>query len=681
MSYETLPPNAPSFKGDITASLIARLKNNAFHPTVEAVSWPAGYDEFVRKTNEAMSAVMVSDETGKTADIFTGSLNAYHLEHIPQQGTQIQVSDGVLDESLTNWQQGIVFFDTMPTGSTFVLTYMAQPDRYYGEYLTQISEILHKIEDFLGAGTTEGEGLRNAPVTLVGKSSNVGARMPHAVDLQALERDLTIQGVTQQNIRIGNGQDIVEIWTQRFRLRGDATGSLIEMLFGMNSGDTARFAGDAIVTGNLQVLGNLLVTGAQVINGGTVNVNDVVAQTRIVSEFESILGITTASMTYVGGGLDVTGEFRHLGVGNKNAKFDRNIELTDGVLRGVTHEGKVDGLNPSTVELHRKHYVGHDHKEGVLNHAIQEGILTGDAINTGVGYLEVTGGLAAIRAADQHDWTNKYSGGDWYATFLEFPNSSEEVGKSVPITGMDTGTNQISLSRNLRASPAGASFIIHHRHALPTLVRAGSGLSVTINASAAQHAVANRDGRLKIRRSSTTVLSLPDNSSVFIFMKTIENTNEIEEDEPSFFYREGTLGSTAGVESDEDVLLARVTTSGGVVTDVKNYRLNYRFDSLWLKIGAGAPLADGAQFVIDHMFGNPSRMQSNFPFHVAIADDTGGNPNVASVRVGHLTVSNTAAAVGEFQLVGVTSEQATVDPPTAAQIGATDPYWIRVHMG
>jgi len=657
MSYETLPPHAPSFKTDITAALIARVSNNPYHPTAETVQWPVKYDEFVRKSNEAMSALMVSDETGKTVDVLTGSLNAFHLQHIPQRGTAIAVSDGTLDDSLTNWQQGIVFFETLPAGASFVLTYMAQPDRYYGEYLTQIADVLHEVENFLGAGTTEGEGLRNAPLTFVTKSANLGARFPHGVDLSALERDITIQGVTTQNIRLGNGLDTVEMRAAEFRVRGLPGGGSVDMFFGWDTGDSAYFSGNVEMTGDLTVYGNLTVTGIQVISGGTVNLNDVVAATRLVSDMETILGITTSSMTYVGGGLEITGQTDFLGVGNKNARFDRNIELTDGVLRGVTHEGKVDGLNPSTLELNRRFYRS-DFSHGYLNQGSQGKKYVGSQISDNSGDLNIVNdtGMPTKTAGDANFFPEQFNGGDYVVTIIDHPNAESENGNQIPVVSYDNSNGNFTLARNLAALGPTVNFRFHHRYGTPDVVDAGAGLTVNINADAALAAVAGESGRYKSRRSSATVLSLPDDATSYIFMKTTENTAEIEEDEPSFFYR------THKISSDQDVLLARVVTVGGSVTSAVNFRLNGRWDSEWQKITSLDDLTG------NHLLGNRPRTL-DATFDLEWAEDTGGAGGPGTVNYGI-----TSTGLDHFTFHSLTDEAIVLSMPT----GFATPFWVRV---
>jgi len=686
MSYETLTSRSPSFKGDITTSLIDRVENNPFHPLAETTRWPLKYDEFVRKTNEAMGAVMVSDETGSTADILTGQLNAYHLQHIPQYGGTVQVSDGTLDTSLTNYQRGIVYFDTLPSSDTFVFTYMAEPDRYFGEYLTVLQDSIHQLQTFLGAGTEQGEGVMNAKLVMGTRSAGIASRLPHSMPLDALDEGLLVQsdpGGAGKTHRFGGAQDSLELRGQRLDVKGDSND--IDMFFGANSGDDAFFAGQVVITGDVTILGDLNVTGARVIQDGTTTVNTEVAQLKLIAEYEAILGVSSSAMTYVGGGMDVTGRFRHIGAGNLDAHFDRDIQLRDGAIRGVTHESKIDGMNPSTVEKLRPYYVNYDWKAASLNAGPRQGILTGVATNTGLDFLDITGGITALRSADPHDFGNKYQAGDYFVTFTSFPNSDAEVGKSVPVTDMLTGSERIELSRALRASPEGASFVVHHRYALPNIISDGGGLSVTINASTAQKIVGNRQGRMKVRESSTSVLSLPDDSTAYIFMKVSDGVGDIEEDEPTFFYREGSplTGSNpeAWVESDEDVLIGKVVTAGGAISSITHFRYNYRFDSEWLKVGGGSPISDGAQFQIDHLFGNALRMQDVWPFSVSVTDSTGDLPNLSTIRVGHLTVSAAAAAVGEFQLIDITPEQATVDLPTAANIGLSTPFWVRVKMG
>lgn len=672
MAYETLPSNAPSYQADLTAGLIARVHNNPFSPNVERVRWPGRYDEFVRKTNEAMGAVAISDETGQATDILTGSLNAFYLQHIPQRGTAISVSDGTLDSSLTNWQQGIVFFSAMPTGDEFVVTYLAQPDRYYGEYITVLEDSIHNLQRIMGAGSTKGEGLVNGAFALFSKEANIGARLPHAKALDELDEDVTIGGVTSVQVQLGNGQDHVVLAGSRLDVRGDALGSSVEMFFGRDTGDSAIFAGDVTATGDLTVLGDLNVTGAIVTGSETREVTTTVAKTRLISELESILGVSTSAKTYMGGDADVTGEFRHIGIGNKDAKFDRNIQLTDGSIRGTTHEGKIDGLNPSTVELHRRFYRS-NYRHGYLMDGYQKGLLTGTSTNTGAGTL-VDSSLSALTGVSSY-FDGKFDDGDYYATIIAHPNAAGEVGKRIPIVSFN-GSDTLELSRDLDADGPGVQFVVHHRYAEPDVVRVGTGLSVLINADAAITAVGGSYGLYKSRRSASSVLSLPDDSTVYIFMKLTENTNEIEEDEPTFFYR------THKIESDEDVLLAEVVTAGGSVSEVSNFRLNGRYDSGWTRFsdtGSGDIRALGTDWTLSHLMGSMKRLLDEQQLTIYFTEETGADkPNTGDVRRGAFNQSPFGSATGHFTLKEISYKQAVVDVPTNAEMGHTGDLWVRV---
>ena len=160
MAYTTHSDSSPENNTSyINTGLVSLVPINPYNPSATAINWPANYDLFVNKTNDQQVSVSVSDETHAVSEIADSGL---YLNHKPRRGTTINATAGaVIDSSLTDYNHGVIYFSTLPT-SEFTVTYLADPDKYYGEYLTQIQDVLHKLEIWAGAGSTMNEGVRTA---------------------------------------------------------------------------------------------------------------------------------------------------------------------------------------------------------------------------------------------------------------------------------------------------------------------------------------------------------------------------------------------------------------------------------------------------------------------------------------------------------------------------------------
>ena len=192
MAYTTHSDSSPENNTSyINQALVNLVPNNPYHPNATTINWPSNYDLFVNKTNDQQVSVNVSDETHEVSEITADS--GVYLNHKPRRGTSITATAGaVINSGVIDYNHGIVYFNTLPT-SEFTVSYLADPDKYYGEYLTQIQDVLHKLEIWAGAGSVMNEGVRTAEVLINSTNSKVDSKLPHNIHIADLGKDITFQ--------------------------------------------------------------------------------------------------------------------------------------------------------------------------------------------------------------------------------------------------------------------------------------------------------------------------------------------------------------------------------------------------------------------------------------------------------------------------------------------------------
>lgn len=723
MAYQTFSNQAPDNLTGITAALVKVVQHNPKHPNTAVSNYPAEYPKFVSPTNDQMSSILVEDEVHPLADVDTGNQNRCFLHHQPVFGATISVSSGTVNSALTDYEHGIIYFSALPTGQ-FTVQYQANPDKYYGEFLQAIQDVIHSIVWLLGAGQTLNEGIRNAEVYVDSLPANLQARLPNAIRMNGIPKDIWIRsstdpvapGGTKHTITLGNGEDTVVVDAKHLLTKRSISGSAMNMRFGDETGDFASFGGGVDITGTvvmgvrgtsknptisssavqafeltgapyvsgtyeLAVHGDAVVHGDLWVLGTTTTLN--VTRNIQVNVFEEDLevgnnifvkgstrfGASTSQKTQFGGTVEITGGLDVYGAGAAPIRIDTPIIFTNGALKGSFQQTTIDGLDPSYIECVRK-YMRSDYRHGWpidgMRTPLFEGTIT---YLTGLDLIADTGVPNSITTAFP---TGTYYAGKFdHGDFTLIIKTGTNKGERIPIRAFDQSSGQWTLTRELdNAYAVGDQFAVYsERNSLPNFVQAGVGLSVRIQASSVWPLVGWQKGVIKKRGSNYDILSLPANSTVYIFMTVKNGVNGMDEDEPTFFY------SLSNVESDESILLAVAVTGPSSVTSVTCYSINAAYDTLWTKFdtaASGNTLAIGADWTISARMGNQKRASLNTDrVEIFVAPDTAGAPDLTSIKRVDLHSAG-------FYIKTVGMSSLTVATPTAGYLSLSAPYWVRV---
>src|SRR3990167_7813505 len=145
MSYKSYSAHAPQGMTGVTTSIIHIVDNNPVSDDATDIKYPNQYDQFVNKTSyDSEIAIPITDENRKRNELtlVTGGTNQgyIYLHHRPINNANITISDAsaVIQTGSTDYANGIVYFDTIPTGNDFIFTYVARPDAYFGDHINAI---------------------------------------------------------------------------------------------------------------------------------------------------------------------------------------------------------------------------------------------------------------------------------------------------------------------------------------------------------------------------------------------------------------------------------------------------------------------------------------------------------------------------------------------------------------
>ena len=714
MAYTTHSDSSPENNTSyINTGLVSLVPNNPYNPNATTINWPTNYDLFVNKTNDQQISVSVSDETHATSEITASGL---YLNHKPRRGTTIVAGAGaVIDSGLTDYNHGVIYFSTLPT-SEFTVTYLADPDKYYGEYLTQIQDVLHKLEIWAGAGSTMNEGVRTAEVLINSTNSKVDSKLPHNIHIADLGKDITFQSdvgdTTGNTINFGNSYDVVTVNAKEFNVfRGTFndgnTGDPITVTLSDHSGDTVNMSGlvnmsptgvtrmtgltqsaitgllfntsthattgrftgelDALrVFGNAVILGNLHTLGSHTVINATTTIDYNLFQDGIQINGNSFLGNGTEDNLYVSGPSSFTGKI----TAKDNIEVAKSVSFTN---NGGTTVSTVDGLDASYI-ANRHTYMrpaGPDWCGDSIN-ICSFGITAGTG-NVNGGYEGSTTHAATVgknlidtSAATSYAltgieyYTGRFSDGNWIADIRSGP----DVGQKVPIVKWDPAVTGWELSRSLSTlQDSGVSYRVYNPHYnLPDFVSV-AGRTFTITASATNPIVANVRGIVKVCDTTTTKDMEDVAGRHYLFMSN-ENAdagglNSLESN--PVWYTE-----THGVPSDRSIVVGHVDVTGSTPTaadpnSLVIYQESDKYDSTWLKVSdltAGnltAHPAGGAanHVVFYHNLGGEYRVH-DVHFTILGAGTLGDGPDVAG---GAHVFSPSDANNQDFHIDGFTDRQ------------------------
>lgn len=382
MPYKTFSEFAPAVSGNIESSEIAKVHNNPLVAASNQISWPTKYDAFVEKNNSQLQTFMVTDEIHEVSDIDIANGNGLYLYHriLPTDdpgSTNVSVSAGTIVTGLIDFNAGRIYFSNNPTGQ-FTVSYLAQPDPVHSSHVNALQNALMRMQNVLGAGSDQDQGIKNAQYLLYGTSptGSLLAHIPNAVSIADFTKTtFTVAGESgfTHTINIGNSWDTVTVDTSQFIVQSSGgrqatTGSYpvpnsanVQFIInadshlkaqttigatwpasgvgtwgtsGQYTGAGLRILGDVFIAGNLTTLGTeTTLNGIRSVTGDMVTGSLTVSGDAIIRGNLQVDGDLT-----VGGGLGletltVSGE---LFVGDRISFTNRNGVVTT-----------VDGLDPS----------------------------------------------------------------------------------------------------------------------------------------------------------------------------------------------------------------------------------------------------------------------------------------------------------------------------------------------
>lgn len=569
--------------GDVTAANIVRVANNPYNPS-NSLNWPTKYDAFITKTDDQQSSVSVTDEIHPLT-AFSGS-NLY-LNHRPRLNASITVSGGVV--SNVDYNNGVVTFSTLPTGDVTV-SYLADPDKYYGEYLTQLQDGLHEVQFWTGTptGGPANEGVANANFALLGTGGNLANRLPYATDLSALQAGESISiksdtGVVDNAITLGNGSDQLVVnsddvdLTQNLTDRVNVTGKLVVATEGVTQSldqathsplaaaytdlvsDVGVFYGDIVVFGDITTGGNI------VSNTSTTNTN-VLAQDLQV-DGNTILGdsladtVTISGDTTIAGSLTVSGTVSGTFPGTTSArnKYDRpaSSDWTGDSINLTRFTSAAYGPGSATPTTTTVGVFG----RFLNNLNVGGNVLTDTTIST---FFPETGGL---------NHTGMYDDG----TFRLQMTSSGDIYRVVSV---NASSGQWTLDRTPPYVSSAGYEVYNPYTNLPSHL-AGSGTTLTLWSTTAKPFVCTIGGYIK-KLIGNIVQAGVDVTAGLHWVYLVHDSSGADDDPPQF------LITDTGVTPYGAIYIGSYYGDGTGITSVANARPNQKFDSGWVEMSVGA---------------------------------------------------------------------------------------------
>jgi hypothetical protein len=674
MTYVTDSTKSPAVNtGDITPGLVQRVANNAYHPNATVVNYPTKYDSLINKTNDQQTSVNVTDELHNSGAIDTSNSNRLFLQHRPRLGTSITFPGenvGVINTGLTDYNNGVIYWSTMPTGDPITVQYLADPDRYFGEYLNSIQDVVHQLQLLVGAGSAVNEGLKNAEFWVDSTTSAFADRAPNRIHVRNLEKDITLASdagdLTGHTITIGNvadnvilGDDTGSFAQTKGILHCDLTGQSRDPLISdasVTSADTGLYDvlkcyGNVLIAGNLKVLGTETVVQTQF-----------TSQVAIVQEDFAVrghtyLGNNAGDAVIIAGDVTITGQVTQGTTGSKNLRIGNNLVM----MNSGTNSGTVDGLDASYIANVHKYYrpggpnwgqdcvnfgrMGTTIDTGSVARAGYSGTTTSAASNADelidTGILGDFTGLASADNGFYYD--SRCSDGTWFIRITS--GGGAERGKVIRVDSVDTGNNLIKLSRALdTAAGSGVTYSLFNPYFCDgTWLTTTAPSTVNINASAGDPYVANSNGIVKVASANTALAGASSNAQYYLYMNL---DGDADENTPQFHFNTG-----SGAPSDESTLIGEVEKSSSTFHPIVNYRPDLKFDSTW-RYGGGGTYQVATTHTFIHNIGGTFRLSD---LKIVIMNGGSGSTPASFTRPDPSSHAITALTATTITIAGLTA--------------------------
>ena len=165
MAYEQYSTQA--YTGDVESAK-NRIPSNSHATTPDQVLWPDRLDVFTNKENTSLADYAVTENHG-LGELDGSTLYLHHRPATNSQGGFLDItpSDGAIDTGSTDLFQKSVQFSTLPTNSSFNISYTARGDKIEDTHINSMQNAIMAMQTVLGLkspGSEVGTGLISLPI-------------------------------------------------------------------------------------------------------------------------------------------------------------------------------------------------------------------------------------------------------------------------------------------------------------------------------------------------------------------------------------------------------------------------------------------------------------------------------------------------------------------------------------
>jgi len=243
-------------------TILNRVDNNSNAAGSEESTFPTKFDLFVNKENASLGGFAVTEV--HTLSQIAGS--TLYLDHRPAVdytggiGTFTISNGGIIDTSQTDVIGGSIEFSTLPSTTTFTVSYTAAADKIQDSHLNALQNTVLNIQGVLGVRSPvngQGTGIVSLPIVSTfdpvngTELTNIRTLFPEIVLLKHLEENVNIasstigavQGIT---IAIGStgvsARDTIIVDTNSLTIKA-ADGSAAVYNIGTSTGEAVNISG------------------------------------------------------------------------------------------------------------------------------------------------------------------------------------------------------------------------------------------------------------------------------------------------------------------------------------------------------------------------------------------------------------------------------------------------------